>query len=89
MIKEMARFHLEPKRLQFVHSHDKDEARLILVEALKEGQAQVRILPPFILYDSEEIIPLARSFFEDCFAIDPGCSDPEAPIINLLNGFFE
>ncbi len=64
LIKEMARFHLEPKRLQFVHSHDKDEARLILVEALKEGQAQVRILPPFVLYDSVgDYTPAARQLF--------------------------
>ena len=64
LIKEMARFHLEPKRLRFVHSHDNDEARLILVEGLKEGQAQVRILPPFILYDSAgEYTPTARELF--------------------------
>ena len=64
LIKEMARFHLEPKRLQFVHSHEKDEARLILVEALKEGHAQVRILPPFFLYDSAgNYTPAARQLF--------------------------
>ncbi len=64
LIKEMARFHLEPKRVQFVHSHEKGEARLILVEALKEGHAQVRILPPFFLYDSPgNYTPPARELF--------------------------
>jgi tRNA1Val (adenine37-N6)-methyltransferase len=54
----------EPKRLRFVHSHEKDEARLLLAEALKEGQAQVRILPPFFLYDSAGNYTLsAREFF--------------------------
>ena len=53
LIQEMAGFHLEPKRLQFVHSREKDEARLVLAEALKEGHAQVKILPPLFLYDSE------------------------------------
>lgn len=64
LIKEMAGFHLEPKRMQFVHSHEKDEARLVLVEALKEGQTQVRILPPFILFDSAgEYTPAGRELF--------------------------
>ncbi len=64
LIKEMAGFHLEPKRMQFVHSHEKDEARLVLVEALKEGRGQVRILPPFILFDSAgEYTPAGRELF--------------------------
>ena len=64
LIKEMAKFHLEPKRLQFVHSHKRDEARLLLAEALKEGQAQVRILPPLFLYDSAgNYTPAARQLF--------------------------
>ena len=49
----LRRFHLEPKRVQFVHSRDREEARLVLVEALKEGKTQVKILPPFVLYDPE------------------------------------
>ena len=48
----LRRFHLEPKRVQFVHSRDREEARLVLVEALKEGKTQVKILPPFVLYNS-------------------------------------
>ena len=64
LIQEMAGFHLEPKRLQFVHSHAKDEARLMLVEGLKEGQAQVRILSPFVLYDSAgDYTPYVRELF--------------------------
>ncbi len=43
-------FHFEPKRVQFVHSHPKDEASLLLVDALKEGKPQVQILPPFFVY---------------------------------------
>ncbi len=46
-------FHLEPKRVQFVHSHSRDDARLVLVEALKEGKTQAKILPPFVLYNSK------------------------------------
>lgn len=64
LMKEMAGFHLEPKRLQFVHSHEKDDARLILAEASKEGHAQGRILPPLFLYDSSgNYTPSARELF--------------------------
>ncbi len=64
VIEEMRKFHLEPKRLQFVHSHPGDEARLLLIEGLKEGHAQVRVLPPFFLYDSTgKYTPEAQELF--------------------------
>jgi len=64
LIQEMRPFHLEPKRLQFVHSRMKEEARLMMVEAFKEGRAQVRVLPPLILYDTgENYTPEARQIF--------------------------
>jgi tRNA1Val (adenine37-N6)-methyltransferase len=52
LIYEMRQFHLEPKRLQFVYSRLLEEARLMMVEAFKEGRVQVRVLPPLILFDS-------------------------------------
>jgi tRNA1Val (adenine37-N6)-methyltransferase len=64
LIEEMRKFHLEPKRLQFVHSHPRDVARLLLVEGLKEGHAQVRVLPPLFLYDSMgKYTPEAQELF--------------------------
>ena len=65
LIRGLNKHHLEPKRVQFVHSHERDEARLVLVEALKEGHAQVKILPPFYLFDSERnYTPAARELFQ-------------------------
>ena len=64
LIQEMRQFHLEPKRLQFVHSYPKEEARLMMVEGFKEGRAQVRVLPPLILYDSAgNYTPEAQELF--------------------------
>jgi len=64
LIPALGKFHLEPKRLQFVHSHEKDEARLMLVEALKGGHAQVKVLPPLFLYDEKgEYTPVAQELF--------------------------
>jgi tRNA1Val (adenine37-N6)-methyltransferase len=60
----LRRFNLEPKRVRFVHSHPRDDACLILVEALKEGKTQVKILPPFILYESRnQYTAQARELF--------------------------
>jgi len=71
LIQEMRKSHLEPKRLQFIHSHQKDEARLMLVEAIKEGRAQIKVLPPRFLYDSaggytSEAQELFVYSFSDC-----------------------
>ena len=65
LMRGLSKHHLEPKRVQFVHSREGDEARLVLVEALKEGHAQVKVLPPFFLYDSiGNYTPAARELFE-------------------------
>ncbi len=50
LVEGLRRFHLEPKQLQFVHSRRSGEARLLLVEAYKEGRPETFIRPPFILY---------------------------------------
>jgi tRNA1Val (adenine37-N6)-methyltransferase len=64
LIQEMRKIHLEPKRVQFIHSHQKDEARLMLVEAIKEGRAQINVLPPLFLYDSaNQYTPEAQELF--------------------------
>ena len=64
LIQEMRPFNVQPKRLQFVHSHPKEEARLMMVEGFKEGRAQVRVLPPLILYDSAgNYTPEAQQLF--------------------------
>ncbi len=65
LLRELSRHRLEPKRIQFFHSHEKDEARLVLLEALKEGHPQVKILPPFFLFDSRRnYTPAAQDLFQ-------------------------
>jgi tRNA1Val (adenine37-N6)-methyltransferase len=64
LFRGMNKFHLEPKRLQLVHSRKRDEGRLMLVEAFKGGQAQVKVLPPLFLYDAEgNYTPAAQELF--------------------------
>ncbi len=46
--------HLEPKRIQVVYSHREDEkARLVLVEAVKNGGEGVIISQPFYIYQKK------------------------------------
>ncbi len=47
---ELRQNHLEPKKVQFVHSRLNEAARLVLVEAWKGGRVQAEVLPPLILY---------------------------------------
>jgi tRNA1(Val) A37 N6-methylase TrmN6 len=46
----MRQYRLEPKRIRFVHPRAGDEANMVLVEALRDGKPEVRMLPPLIVY---------------------------------------
>ncbi len=42
---------VEPKYIRSIHSHQRSEARLILIEGLKGGNPGLTIAPPLIIYD--------------------------------------
>jgi tRNA1(Val) A37 N6-methylase TrmN6 len=44
---------IEPKFLRMVHSGVKTEAKLVLVEGIKDGRPGVKIGPPLIIYDRD------------------------------------
>lgn len=48
----LSRHQLEPKRIRFVYSDINKDAKMFLVEAVKEGRTQCKIESPLILYDS-------------------------------------
>ncbi|MBF0473560.1 MAG: tRNA1(Val) (adenine(37)-N6)-methyltransferase [Nitrospirae bacterium] len=52
VIELLNRHRLEPKRIRFVHSDIKTEAKMFLIEAAKEGRTQCKIETPLILYDA-------------------------------------
>lgn len=47
----MRKFHLEPKRLQFVYPKEGKEANMILVEGSKNGKPDLKLLPPIVVYN--------------------------------------
>jgi tRNA1(Val) A37 N6-methylase TrmN6 len=46
------KWRLEPKRIQFVHPHVKAEANMILIEAIRDGKPDIRLLPPIFVYEN-------------------------------------
>ncbi|WP_050613555.1 tRNA1(Val) (adenine(37)-N6)-methyltransferase [Bacillus testis] len=49
----MRQYRLEPKRLQFVYPSERKEANTILIEGIKDGSPDLKILPPFIVYGKD------------------------------------
>jgi tRNA1(Val) A37 N6-methylase TrmN6 len=49
----MRQYRLEPKRIRFVHPRIGEEANMVLVEAIKDGRPEVRLLPPVIAFKNE------------------------------------
>jgi tRNA1Val (adenine37-N6)-methyltransferase len=51
LLSQMRLEHIEPKYLRSIHSDRRSNARLILVEGVKDGGPDVVLPPPLILYD--------------------------------------
>ncbi|RFU60960.1 tRNA1(Val) (adenine(37)-N6)-methyltransferase [Bacillus sp. V59.32b] len=49
----MREYRLEPKRLQFVYPKEGKEANAILVEGIKDGSPDLKILPPLVVYNDK------------------------------------
>lgn len=47
------KYKLEPKRIRFVHPKAGEEANMVLVEAIRGGKPDVRLLPPLIVYNEK------------------------------------
>lgn len=53
LISLLRSYRLEPKRVRFIHPRQEEEANMVLVEAIRDGGAEVRVLPPLIVYSSD------------------------------------
>lgn len=51
LLASMRTHRLAPKRLQFVHPRKDGAANMVLVEAIKDGQTGIKVLPPLTVYD--------------------------------------
>jgi tRNA1(Val) A37 N6-methylase TrmN6 len=50
----MRQYRLEPKRMRFVHPRVDEEANMVLVEAIKDGKPDMRLLPPVIAFKNKD-----------------------------------
>jgi len=58
----MRKYKLEPKRVQFVYPKAGKEANTLLIEAIKNGKPDLKILSPLIVYqDDNEYTPEMRT----------------------------
>lgn len=53
LLSKMRKHNLEPKRLRFIHSNEDKEAKMVLVEAVKEGRSGMKIDRPLYIYNSK------------------------------------
>ncbi|MBP2002687.1 tRNA1(Val) A37 N6-methylase TrmN6 [Paenibacillus shirakamiensis] len=49
----LRKYRLEPKVVRFVHPRKHMEANIVLIEALRDGKPDLRILPPLIVYGDD------------------------------------
>lgn len=50
----MRQYRLEPKRIRYVHARAGEEAMMVLIEGAKDGKAEIRTLPPLIVYNEQD-----------------------------------
>ncbi|MFD1179592.1 tRNA1(Val) (adenine(37)-N6)-methyltransferase [Paenibacillus puldeungensis] len=51
IITVLRQYRLEPKLIRFVHPRAGAESNIVLIEALRDGKPDMRVLPPLIVYN--------------------------------------
>ncbi|MGM8365506.1 tRNA1(Val) (adenine(37)-N6)-methyltransferase [Virgibacillus sp. W0181] len=54
MITLFRKYNLEPKRLRFVYPKEGREANTMLIEAVRDGKTDLKLLPPLIIYNEND-----------------------------------
>lgn len=52
IIATMRQYHLEPKRLRFVHSYADKEPSLLLIEGSRNGKPMIKVESPLVIYQN-------------------------------------
>jgi len=53
LVEELRHCRLEPKRMRLVHSKKQGEAKMLLIEAVKDGRPGLKIEPPCFVYNDD------------------------------------
>lgn len=46
----LRQYNLEPKKMRLVHPYIESEPNMVLIEAVRNGKAMIKVLPPLIVY---------------------------------------
>ena len=47
------KYKLEPKRIQFIYSKEGREANMVLIEGVRDGKADLKVLPPIYIFNED------------------------------------
>lgn len=47
------KYRLEPKRLQFIYPKKGKDANMLLIEGIRDGKADLKLLPPLFIYEDD------------------------------------
>ncbi|MDQ0233369.1 tRNA1(Val) (adenine(37)-N6)-methyltransferase [Metabacillus malikii] len=53
IVEAMRKYGVEPKRIQFVYPRENKEANTLLIEGIKGGRSDLKLLPPIFVYNRE------------------------------------
>ncbi len=55
IISVLVSYHLEPKRMQFVHPYADKDANMVLIEAVKGGKSMLKVEEPMIVFEEKGV----------------------------------
>lgn len=55
IIEVMKKNNIEPKKIRFVYPKREKDSNIILIEGVKNGKLGIKVLPPLIVYDDDNI----------------------------------
>jgi tRNA1(Val) A37 N6-methylase TrmN6 len=72
VISLMRKYRLEPKRMRLVHPRSGQEANIVLIECIRDGGPELRVLPPLVVHaDNGAYGPeLMRVYYGDSEGLD-------------------
>ena len=53
VINTMIKYNIEPKRVQFIHSKEKNNSDIFLIEGIKNGNLGFKVLPELVVYNND------------------------------------
>lgn len=54
IVTQMRAYRMEPKRIRFIHPKPNTEANMVLIEAIRDGKPELRVLPPLTVYNEKQ-----------------------------------